>query len=101
VFHSVVNRGVPPTSTSFTSFCCREAQCSEQKQQKKQNKNHNPESGKSVDEIRELRAEKVRALREAGNEPFAYSFDRTALAAELQEQFKHIPDGQEAEGACQ
>ena len=57
-----------------------------------------PEAGKTVDEIRELRAEKIRALREAGSEPFAYSFERTALASELQETFQNLPDGEEAAG---
>lgn len=69
-----------------------------QPDQKKQKKNHNPEANKTVEEIRELRAEKIKALQEAGSDPFAYSFDRTALAAELQERFLHIPDGEEATG---
>lgn len=44
----------------------------------------NPEANKTVDEIRDLRAEKVKSLREAGKEPFAYAFERSAAAADLQ-----------------
>lgn len=81
-----------------TVCMCRAAQKSPKQPTPKQKKNHNPEAGKSVEEIRELRAEKIRALREAGNEPFAYSFERTALAAELQESFASLPNGEEATG---
>jgi lysyl-tRNA synthetase class II len=77
---------------------CREPQGSAAPAPKNQKKKQSAETGKSVEEIRELRAEKIRALRDAGKEPFAYSFDRTALAAELQERFKSLPDGAEAEG---
>ena len=44
----------------------------------------NPEANKTVDEIRDLRAEKAQTLRDAGKEPFAYAFERSAAAAELQ-----------------
>eukprot|EP00892_Ulva_mutabilis_P008614 jgi/Ulvmu1/6124/UM027_0102.1 len=56
----------------------------------------NPEANKTVDEIRDLRAQKAKTLREAGKEPFAYAFSRSAAAADLQAQWKELPAGEEA-----
>jgi hypothetical protein len=36
-------------------------------------------------------------LRNAGKEPYAYSYVRTHMAAELHEQFKDLPDGEMAD----
>lgn len=36
-------------------------------------------------------------LRDAGKEPYAYSFDRTHMAAALHEQFTSLENGREAE----
>lgn len=36
-------------------------------------------------------------LRDAGKEPYAYSFERTHMAADLHEQFASLENGHEAE----
>lgn len=66
---------------------CREAKKGAQNNnggQQGKKKFQNPEANKTVDEIRDLRADKVQTLREAGKEPFAYAFERSAAAADLQ-----------------
>lgn len=55
-----------------------------------------PEAGKTVDEIRQLRVDKAEALRAAGRNPFAYTFERTHLAAALQATYADLPNGGEA-----
>ena len=49
-------------------------------------------------EIRSLRAAKAEALRSSGQDPYAYSFDRTHTAAELMEQYGDLPAGETAPG---
>ena len=67
------------------------------KGQKKQKQNSpNIEEGKTAAEILELRADKAKQLEASGHTAFAYCFDRTHSAAELQEQYKHIENGAEA-----
>ena len=39
----------------------------------------------------------VKALREAGKEPYGYSFARTHKAADLQQEFKDVQNGQNAD----
>ena len=39
----------------------------------------------------------VKALREAGKEPYGYSFARTHKAAELHQQYTDLPNGQNAD----
>ena len=41
--------------------------------------------------------QQVKALREAGKEPYGYSFARTHKAADLQQEFRDVPNGQNAE----
>ena len=46
---------------------------------------------------REHRLGKVEAIRHAGGEPYPYRFDRTALAAELHEEFGSLEAGKQAD----
>ena len=57
-----------------------------------------PASTSSADDIRILRLQKVAEMRRAGSNPFAYRFDRTAMAAELQAAHVTLEAGQEIEG---
>lgn len=41
----------------------------------------------------------VKQLRSLGKDPYAYKFDRTHTAAQLQQQFEDLPSGQVAEEA--
>ena len=43
------------------------------------------------------RPEQAQALREAGQEPYAYTFERTHMAAQLQEQFRGLGNGETAD----
>ena len=47
----------------------------------------------SAEEVRRDRVGKVAALRDAGEEPFAYRFDRTHTAAELQKAHESLGGG--------
>jgi lysyl-tRNA synthetase class 2 len=55
----------------------------------------------SAEEVREIRVGKVAALRDAGEEPFAYRFDRTHTAAELQKAHEGLEAGAEVEGVVE
>lgn len=62
--------------------------------------NESPQSAQSastLDEIRAARLQKVEQLREAGQSPFAYRWDKTHDAAELQTQYETLAAGEEVE----
>ena len=52
---------------------------------------------KSLSEIREIRIGKATAMREEGREPYAYEYDATHGAVELQERFRDLANGAEDE----
>ncbi|KFM24352.1 Lysine-tRNA ligase [Auxenochlorella protothecoides] len=54
-----------------------------------------PDRTPSEEDIRSVRIGKAQALRDAGLEPYAYSFDRSASAAQLQAAHAELPAGQE------
>ncbi|CAI5505120.1 unnamed protein product [Closterium sp. Naga37s-1] len=56
------------------------------------------ENFSSKEAVRGLRVAKVEALRAEGRNPFAYTFPRTHRAAELQERFRGLGSGEQAEG---
>ncbi|CAI5481900.1 unnamed protein product [Closterium sp. Yama58-4] len=56
------------------------------------------ENFSSKEAVRGLRVAKVEALRAEGRNPFAYTFPRTHRAAELQERFRALGSGEQAEG---
>mmetsp|Transcript_63224 Transcript_63224/g.150794 ORF Transcript_63224/g.150794 Transcript_63224/m.150794 type:complete len:610 (-) Transcript_63224:85-1914(-) len=47
----------------------------------------------SIDQHRQMRLEKLEAMREAGIEPFAYAYPVTHNASTLQTQYESLPDG--------
>ena len=55
----------------------------------------------SAEEVKALRIAKVAQLRDAGAEPFAYRFDRTHTATQLQSIHKDLADGAEVEGTVE
>jgi len=58
-----------------------------------------PEGGtSSAEEVKAVRLGKVKRMRDAGDEPFAYRFDRTARASELQTKYAELKDGEEVAG---
>lgn len=59
----------------------------------RQNTTHTP-----LSELRQRRVDKADAMREAGIEPFAYSYDRTASCADLQDRFASLGAGEVDEG---
>lgn len=71
-----------------------------QKGNGKTSKSHN-QSTSSAEDIRGLRLDKVKQLRSLGKDPYAYKFERTHTAAQLQQQFEDLPSGQVAEEAGQ
>ena len=62
------------------------------------NNNNNIINTSSEAEIRSLRAAKADTLRSSGQDPYAYSFERTHTAAELLKQYETLPAGETAPG---
>ena len=74
------------------------------KKQKKQSKKTKPQQKKveemSVSELRQVRLDKVQAMKEAGVEPFEYTYKPTTTAAALQADYEgKLDDGEEDEDA--
>ncbi|GAV68124.1 tRNA-synt_2 domain-containing protein/tRNA_anti domain-containing protein [Cephalotus follicularis] len=46
------------------------------------------------DAVRAIRLKKVEELRSKGFEPYAYKWDRTDTASQLQDRYKHLPNGE-------
>lgn len=55
----------------------------------------NPQSASTLEEIRAARLEKVQQLKQLGMNPYAYRWESTHHAAELQEKFADLPSGEE------
>jgi len=63
-----------------------------------QNESPKPDqSASTLDEIRATRLQKVQQLTEAGLNPFAYRWDKTHSAAQLQEKYQDLAAGAEVE----
>ncbi|KAI8474152.1 MAG: hypothetical protein J3K34DRAFT_456975 [Monoraphidium minutum] len=58
------------------------------------------QSTSSAEEIRALRIQKAQELRDAGQEPYAYRFDRTHYTEDLQRQYEHLAPGEEDAAAA-
>ncbi|MBE9125291.1 MULTISPECIES: lysine--tRNA ligase [unclassified Coleofasciculus] len=56
-----------------------------------------PQSQSNLEEIRAARLEKAQQLRELGMNPYAYRWESTHHAAELQEKFADLSNGEEAD----
>lgn len=56
-----------------------------------------PQSQSNLDEIRATRLEKVEQLKALGMNPYAYHWESTHHAAELQEKFADLPAGEEVD----
>ncbi|MDA0866276.1 MAG: OB-fold nucleic acid binding domain-containing protein, partial [Cyanobacteria bacterium] len=56
-----------------------------------------PQSASTLDEIRATRLDKVKQLQEAGLNPFAYRWDVTDHAADLQAKYADLAPGEEVE----
>lgn len=57
----------------------------------------NPQSASTLEEIRAARLEKVEQLKQRGMNPYAYRWEPTHHAAELQEKFADLPSGEEVD----
>lgn len=62
-----------------------------------QNSPNDPKSGSSLEEIRAARLEKVEQLKQQGITPYAYKWEVTENAAQLQEQYTNLANGEEIE----
>jgi lysyl-tRNA synthetase class 2 len=56
-----------------------------------------PQSNSTLEEIRATRLEKVEQLKALGHNPYAYHWQSTHHAAELQEKFADLPGGEEVD----
>lgn len=54
-------------------------------------------STSSAEDIRALRLDKVQKLRDMGQDPYAYKYNKTHTLAQLDEQYHDLPDGKMAE----
>lgn len=59
------------------------------------NKKREEGSASSIDEIRELRIAKAKEIRDMGQNPYAYRYQRTHSAEELQALYKDLPNGEQ------
>ncbi|XP_023534158.1 lysine--tRNA ligase, chloroplastic/mitochondrial [Cucurbita pepo subsp. pepo] len=55
-----------------------------------------PSSTSDREAVRAIRLKKVEELRSKGLEPYAYTWDRTHTASQLQELYKHLGNGEES-----
>ncbi|KAF8407569.1 hypothetical protein HHK36_006703 [Tetracentron sinense] len=60
------------------------------------NRTSSPSSTSDREAIRAIRLKKVEELRGKGFEPYAYKWDRTHTANQLQDTYKHLENGEEA-----
>ncbi|KAI3898912.1 hypothetical protein MKW92_049368 [Papaver armeniacum] len=93
------------TSTKFTSFrCCSSSptpstNTTNQVVSDRNNGRRSSSSSSSTsdrDSIRAIRLKKVEELRTKGHEPYAYGWDRTHTASQLQEIYKNLGNGEES-----
>ena len=64
------------------------------------NESSNPEqTASTLDEIRATRLNKVQQLTDAGLNPFAYRWEKTHTAADLQDQYRELAPGEEVDNA--
>ena len=56
-----------------------------------------PQNTSTLEEIRANRLQKVEQLKQLGINPYAYRWESTHTAQELQEQYKDLPNGEEVE----
>jgi lysyl-tRNA synthetase, class II len=95
-------RAVPLRTTVSASASAQSAAPKESKQETKQvkqgggGKKPGEKLASTAEELRAIRLEKVAAMRAAGVNPFAYSFDASDSSLALQEEFKGLADGEEA-----
>ena len=57
----------------------------------------NPQTASTLEEIRAARLEKVEQLKRSGFNPYAYRWESTHHAAELQEKYADLPSGEEVQ----
>lgn len=94
-----VTAGQPGTSASAVPASSKpraKMPASEKPKNKKQPKNQKPSTAA---ELRAARLDKVAAMRAAGVEPYAYTFVANDTASALQERYKDLADGAEADDA--
>ncbi|KAI3942227.1 hypothetical protein MKW92_027362 [Papaver armeniacum] len=92
------------TSTKFTSFrCCSSSptpstNTTTQVVSDRNNRRRSSSSSSTSDRdsIRAIRLKKVEELRTKGHEPYAYGWDRTHTASQLQEIYKNLGNGEES-----
>ncbi|KAI3904359.1 hypothetical protein MKW92_024765 [Papaver armeniacum] len=93
------------TSTKFISFrCCSSSptpstNTTTQVVSDRNNRRRSSSSSSSTsdrDSIRAIRLKKVEELRTKGHEPYAYGWDRTHTASQLQEIYKNLGNGEES-----
>lgn len=89
--------GTPPAAPTNTKPRAKIADPDKRNRQK-QNSNQRPSTAA---ELRSARLEKVAAMRAAGVEPYAYTFNATVTASALQDRYKDLVDGEEAEDGCE
>ncbi|CAN0887699.1 Lysine--tRNA ligase, chloroplastic/mitochondrial [Linum grandiflorum] len=91
----------PTTYSTFLLRCCSPAAASPKlaARNRRSSSSNAPSSSSSTsdrDAIRALRLKKVEDLRSKGYEPYAYNWDRTHTANQLQELYKDLGNGEES-----
>ncbi|CDF39557.1 Lysyl-tRNA synthetase [Chondrus crispus] len=95
-----VTAGQPGTPAAAPANTIPRAKIANPDKRNKQKQNQNQKPSTAA-ELRAARLEKVAAMRAAGVEPYAYTFNATDTASALQDRYKDLVDGEEAEDGCE
>ncbi|XP_076918276.1 lysine--tRNA ligase, chloroplastic/mitochondrial-like [Bidens hawaiensis] len=100
-FHLASSPSKSHLSSSFIRCCSSSTTAAVPKQGgrgRRQPANSTATSTSDRDAIRAIRLKKVEELRSKGFEPYAYKWDRTHSANQLQDLYKHLENGEESNG---
>uniref|UniRef100_A0A7N0TH79 Lysine--tRNA ligase n=1 Tax=Kalanchoe fedtschenkoi TaxID=63787 RepID=A0A7N0TH79_KALFE len=86
----------PSTPRKFAFRCCSSSTAASTTARNRRSSGSSSTSDKEAQ--RAIRLKKVEELRSSGCEPYAYKWDRTHTAAQLQELYKNLANGEEANG---
>ncbi|KAK9146001.1 hypothetical protein Sjap_005904 [Stephania japonica] len=84
------------TTTTTTVRCCSSA--AETVNRRRPSSSSSSTNTSDREAIRAIRLKKVEEIRSKGQEPYAYRWDRTHSANQLQDIYKHLGNGEESNG---
>ncbi|XP_076913716.1 lysine--tRNA ligase, chloroplastic/mitochondrial-like [Bidens hawaiensis] len=107
LFHLASSPSLPTSKSHLSSSfirCCSSSSSTTAAVPKQGGRGRRPPANSTAtstsdrDAIRAIRLKKVEELRSKGFEPYAYKWDRTHSANQLQDLYKHLENGEESNG---